>query len=88
MLIFILIFFLLNFLAAIGYEDILRLSDRGLKIYWTVTTVGMWVVFFTMPSIMVELIVGVFFYQLIGFILYIGKCMKYNRDEEKELNSW
>lgn len=88
MLIFILIFFLLNFLAAIGYEDILRLSDRGLKIYWTVTTVGMWVVFFTMPSIMVELIVGVFFYQLIGFILYIGKCMKYNRDQEKELNSW
>lgn len=88
MLIFILIFFLLNFLAAIGYEDILRLSDRGLKIYWTVTTVGMWVIFFTMPSIMVELIVGVFFYQLIGFILYIGKCMKYNRDQEKELNSW
>lgn len=88
MLIFILIFFLLNFLAAIGYEDILRLSDRGLKIYWTVTTVGMWVIFFTMPSIMVELIVGVFFYQLIGFILYIGKCMKYNRDKEKELNSW
>ena len=88
MFIFILIFFLLNFLAAIGYEDILRLSDRGLKIYWTVTTVGMWVVFFTMPSIMVELIVGVFFYQLIGFILYIGKCMKYNRDQEKELNSW
>jgi hypothetical protein len=88
MFIFILIFFLLNFLAAIGYEDILRLSDRGLKIYWTVTTVGMWVVFFTMPSIMVELIVGVFFYQLIGFILYIGKCMKYNRDKEKEINSW
>ena len=88
MFIFILIFFLLNFLAAIGYEDILRLSDRGLKIYWTVTTVGMWVIFFTMPSIMVELIVGVFFYQLIGFILYIGKCMKYNRDQEKELNSW
>ena len=88
MFIFILIFFLLNFLAAIGYEDILKLSDRGLKIYWTVTTVGMWVVFFTMPSIMVELIVGVFFYQLIGFILYIGKCMKYNRDKEKELNSW
>lgn len=88
MLIFILIFFLLNFLAAIGYEDILRLSDKGLKIYWTVTTVGMWVIFFTMPSIMVELIVGVFFYQLIGFILYIGKCMKYNRDQEKELNSW
>jgi len=88
MFIFILIFFLLNFLAAIGYEDILRLSDRGLKIYWTVTTVGMWVVFFTMPSIMVELIVGVFFYQLIGFILYIGKCMKYNRDKEKEVNSW
>ena len=88
MFIFILIFFLLNFLAAIGYEDILRLSDRGLKIYWTVTTVGMWAVFFTMPSIMVELIVGVFFYQLIGFILYIGKCMKYNRDQEKELNSW
>ena len=88
MLIFILIFFLLNFLAAIGYEDILRLSDRGLKIYWTVTTVGMWVIFFTMPSIMVELIVGVFFYQLIGFILYIGKCMKYNSDQEKELNSW
>jgi len=80
MFIFILIFFLLNFLAAIGYEDILRLSDRGLKIYWTVTTVGMWAVFFTMPSIMVELI--------IGFILYIGKCMKYNRDKEKEVNSW
>jgi hypothetical protein len=88
MFIFILIFFLLNYLAAIGYEDILRLSDRGLKIYWTVTTVGMWTVFFTMPSIMVELIIGVFFYQLIGFILYIGKCMKYNRDKEREINSW
>ena len=84
MYIFIFGFFLLNLLAAVGYEDILRLSDRGLKIYWTVTTISVWVAFFTIPSIMVELIVGTFIYLLVGFLLYIGKCIQYNNEN----NNW
>lgn len=89
MYIFIFIFFLLNLLAAVGYEPVFaRLlgswSDRSLGILWTVTTVGSFTAFFTMPSIMVELIIGATIYLLVGFILYLRGCIQYNNEN----NNW
>ena len=83
MFLFILGFFIFNFLVTAGYSDILRLySDRAFKTYALCSTVVIFVVFFTFPSIMVKWIIGVFIYELIGFILYIKGCLEYNKNEK------
>ena len=85
MYIFIFAYFLLNLLAAVGYEPIFaRLlgswSDRSLGVLWTITTIGSFTAFFTMPSIMEEIIIATSIYLLAGFVLYIRACVQYNND--------
>lgn len=89
MYVFIIILFAINFLAAVGWSDILRLnSDRRLYNWWWLTTIGFSIAFFSMPSIMEKLLVGVFIYEVLGFIFYIRQCIQYNKDQEKERESW
>jgi hypothetical protein len=83
MYLFILGFFIFNFLVTAGYSDILRLySDRAFKAYAVLSTVVIFFVFFTFPSIMVKWKLGVFIYELIGFTLYIKDCLEYNKNEK------
>jgi hypothetical protein len=83
MYLFILGFFIFNFLVTAGYSDILRLySDRAFKAYAVLSTVVIFVVFYTFKGIMVKWILGVFIYELIGFIFYIKGCLEYNKNEK------
>jgi hypothetical protein len=89
MYVLIIILFAINFLAAVGWSDILSLnSDRRLYNWWWLTTIGFSVAFFSMPSIMEKLLIGVFIYEVLGFLLYIRQCLQYNKEQEKERESW
>ena len=80
MYLFLFLFLILNFFAAVGYSDILRLnSDRLLRNYVLVTYILIFVVFFTCPSIMLQWIISVFLYEVFGFILYIIQCKEYSK---------
>lgn len=89
MFIFAIIFFVLNLLATCGYSSILRLtSDRRLHTYWILSTILFFIIFFTVPSIMVSLIKFVIVYEVLGFILYLGQCRKYLKNKNIERESW
>jgi hypothetical protein len=84
MYIFLIIFLMLNFFAAVGYSDILRLnSDRLLRNYVLGTYILIFVVFFSCLSIMKQWIIGVLIYEVIGFILYIFQCKAYTKKNFK-----
>ena len=83
MYVFLILFLILNFFAAIGYSDILRLnSDRLFRNYVFGTYILIFLVFFTCPSIMLQLIIGVVLYEVIGFILYINQCKEYSKNNK------
>jgi hypothetical protein len=89
----ILIYFGINFLSAVGYSDILCInSDRKLFWYFWLTALVPIGVFFFIPSVMRQLLIGEFIYQVLGLILYIIECRKYKRNEERqkeiERESW
>jgi hypothetical protein len=77
---FLILFLILNFFSAVGYSDILRLnSDRLFCNYVFGTYILIFVVFFKCPSIMLQWIISVFLYEVIGFILYIIQCKEYSK---------
>lgn len=87
MYLYIIIFIIINYLAAVGYADILRLNtDRLLNTFAFTTLIIIVVVFFSCPSIMEKWILGVIIFELIGFILYIKGCLEYNKNEKDKLN--
>ena len=89
MFLFTIIFFVVNLLATCGYYDILPLrGDRQLHTYWILTTVSAFILFFTVPSIMKELFIGVILYEVVGICLYLRQCVQYNREQEIERENW
>ena len=89
MFIFLIIFFVINLLVTTGYSTILRLnSDKRLHAYWILSTILIFAAFFAVPSIMVNLIIFVVLYELIGFVLYLRQCMQYLKDKDLDRESW
>lgn len=89
MFVFILIFFGVNFLAAVGYSDIFSInSDRKLFWYFWITAIVPFILFYTVIDMMGTLITAVVIYEVLGVILYLGQCRKYNRDKENQRESW
>ena len=89
MFVFILIFFGVNFLATVGYSDIFGLnSDRKLFTYFWITAIVPFILFYTVLDIMGTLIISVLIYEVLGVILYLGQCRKYNREKENQKESW
>ena len=87
MYLFFILFFIFNYLVAVGFSDILRLNtDRLLNTFAFGSYILIFAVFFTCPSIMEKWIVGVVLFELIGFILYIKGCLEYNKNEKDKLN--
>ena len=83
MYLFIIIFFIINYLAAVGYADILRLNtDRLLNTFAFSTLIIIVVVFFCCPSIMGKWIIGVVIFETLGFLLYIKGCLEYIKNEK------
>ena len=89
MFLFIIIYFGINFLSAVGFSDIFCInSDRKLFWYYWITALVPIVLFFTAISIMAELITAVVIYQVVGVLLYLGQCLKYKKQQEIERESW
>lgn len=89
MFLFMVIFFVVNLLATCGYYDLLPLKgDRQLHAYWILSTVTAFVLFFAVPSIMKELLIGVFIYEVVGICLYLRQCVQYSREQKKERENW
>jgi len=89
MFLFIILYFGINFLSAVGYGGIFRInSDRKLFWYFWLTALIPIVLFFTAINIMAELITTVFIYQVVGILLYLGECFKYKKEQETERESW
>lgn len=89
MFIFVIVFFVVNLLATCGYSDLLRLtSDTRLHTYWIISTILIFVIFFTMPSIMINFIIGVFIYEVLGLFLYLLQCRQYLKKREIDRESW
>lgn len=89
MYIFLIALLLFNYLAAVGYSDILRLyTDRLLNIYAYGTYILIFVVFYSCPVIMEKWIIGVVIYEILGFGLYIKACLDYKRNEKDKLRKY
>ena len=83
MYLFIIIFIIINYLAAVGYADILRLNtDRLLNTFAFTTLIIIVVVFFSCPSIMEKWIIGVVIFETFVFLLYIKGCLEYIKNEK------
>jgi len=89
MFIFVIVFFVVNLLVTCGYSDLLRLtSDTRLHTYWIISTILILVVFFTVPTIMVNFIIGVLTYVAVGLLLYLLQCKQYLKKREIDRESW
>jgi hypothetical protein len=89
MFFFLIIFFIVNYLAVIGFFDLLRLgSDKLLHFFAVSTYIVIFIVFFSCPSIMEKWIVGVFCFEILGFILYVKGCLEYLKNKNNDLNQY
>ena len=89
MFIFVIVFFVVNLLVTCGYSDLLRLtSDARLHTYWIISTILILVIFFTVPTIMVNFIIGVLIYEVLGLLLYLLQCKQYLKKREIDRESW
>ena len=89
MYLFLIIFFIVNYLAVIGYFDLLRLgNDKLLKYSAFSSYILIFIVFFSFPSIMEKWIVGVFSFEILGFLLYIKGCFEYLKNKNNDLNQY
>ncbi len=88
MFLFFLGFIIFNFLVTAGYSDILRLySNKVFNSYALGSSVVIFMVFFAFPIIMREWIIGVFIYEIIGFLLYIKGCLEYVKKEKDKIEN-
>ena len=84
MFIFFLLFLIVNLLTSIGYLDTLQINtDFRLKIYSLSTSIGFFIVFLMVPSIMEYLIFWFFIYQILGLSLFFRGVWIYSRNEKK-----
>jgi uncharacterized protein HemY len=85
MFIFFLIFLVVNLLTSIGYLEILQVNtDFRLKIYSLGTSIGFFILFLMVPSIMEYLIFWFFIYQILGLSLFFRGVWIYSRNEKRE----
>lgn len=89
MFIFIFIFLIVHLIATAGYTDLRpSTTEREIKWFTLISAIGIIVVFFTFPSIMEMLIIGVVLYEIIGLLIIFIGAINYKKNKEKEMENY